>query len=45
MSQFGWTQKQLEKENTLKRIQEISEYNNIQNQIAKEEERKAKARN
>lgn len=43
MTQFQCTERELLEDFTLLRIAQISEYNHIQNMIAKEEEAKAKA--
>lgn len=44
MEQFGCTEKQLYEEFSWRKVQQISEYNKAKNQVAKEEEQKAKAR-
>jgi hypothetical protein len=43
MEQFHWTEAQLNEENSLLRILQISEYNKIKNQVAKEEENRSKS--
>jgi hypothetical protein len=44
MEQFGWTEKQLYEENSLRRMTYISVYNELQKQVADMKQREAEAK-